>query len=94
MDATFFATYRMVPTSQSFRENVGEGEKQAEKDLSEPMMMVKEGSRKDGGHILPEIAQLFSSSPFCVTVMYVLQLNQSFFFLHWYDVTLGPAANL
>ena len=37
------------------------------------MMMVKEGSRKDGGHILPEIAQLFSP------VMYVLQLNQSFF---------------
>ena len=50
-----------------------EGEKQAEKDLSEPKMMVKEGSRKDGGHILPEIAQLFSP------VMYVLQLNQSFF---------------
>ena len=65
-----------------------EGEKQAEKDLSEPKMMVKEGSRKDGGHILPEIAQLFSPRNVCFATQSVI------FFLHWYDVTLGPAANL
>ena len=50
--------------------------------------MVKEGSRKDGGHILPEIAQLFPPRNVCFATQSVI------FFLHWYDVTLGPAANL
>ena len=73
----FFATGCFPPLNPLEKMwGMPEGEKQAEKDLSEPMMMVKEGSRKDGGHILPEIAQLFSPRNVCFATQSVI------FFLH------------